>query len=161
MKKILAILLAGIFVASIPAASSLMLPKIAMEKLSGKPVSTADVPEWADGNFSGVYALKNETGEFVILGNIFGHYSKGIGPWGNYAGEWETLDGNQSGGFSGMFFRHISFGHFNTTGSEDEYPLLAIFRVNESEMSINSLFIIPGDNGVDVRYAMLSYTVFE
>ena len=159
MKKILAILLVGIFVASIPAASSLMLPKIAMEQFSDTPVSTADVPEWADGNFSGIYALKNETGEYITLGNIFGHYSKGI--FGKYAGEWETLDGNESGCFSGIFFRHISFGQFNTTGSEDENPLLAIFRVNESEMSIQSLFIIHGENGVDVRYAMLSYTEFE
>ena len=159
MKKILAVLIVGIFVASIPAASSLMLPKIAMKQLSGTTVSTAEVPDWADGNFTGIYAMKNETGEYITLGNIFGHYSKGI--FGKYAGEWETLDGNQSGCFSGLYFRHISFGNFNTTGSEDEYPLLAIFRVNESEMSIQSLFIIPGDNGVDVRYAMLSYTVFE
>jgi hypothetical protein len=162
MKKILAILLVGIFVVSIPSASSLMLPRMARRHISTTPISTADVPEWADGNISGVFAQKNETGEYEILGNISGYYGFW---WGNssgsFEGTWETLDGSQSGCFAGWFFYHISFGYYNTTGSNDTGPFISIFRVNESDMTIKSLAILPGAGGAIIRYALLSYTVFE
>ena len=161
MKKILAILLVGIFVVSIPAASSMMLPRIARrQKLFDSPVQTTDVPEWADGNLTGVYAMKNETG-YEILGNISGYY--GV-MWGNnsgyYSGVWESLDGTQSGAFAGWFFYHVALGYYNLTGSEDAGGFIGLFRVNESDMTIKSVALVTGDDDYFIRYALLSYTVF-
>ena len=101
MKKILAILLVGLLVVSIPAVSSLRLPKIVQKSIlkPETPISTTDIPEWADGNITGVYALKNETTGYEILGNVFGYYHVSWGQVGYYAGVWETLDGNASGSF--------------------------------------------------------------
>jgi len=162
MKKILAILLVGIFVVSIPAASSLMLPKMAMQNISKTPVSTTDVPEWADGNITGVFALKNETGEYEILGNIFGYYGYW---WGNvsggFEGTWETLDGNQSGCFSGWFIFSLALGSYNVTGSEETGGFISLFRTNTTDMTINAVAWASNDDDYVTRYAMCSYTEFE
>jgi hypothetical protein len=162
MKKILVILLVGIFVVSIPAASSLMLPKMAMQNISKTPVSTTEVPEWADGNITGVFALKNETGEYEILGNIFGYYGYW---WGNisggFQGTWETLDGNQSGYFSGWFIFSLALGSYNVTGSEENGGFISLFRTNTTDMTINAVSWASIDDDYVVRYAMCSYTEFE
>ena len=162
MKKILAILIVGIFVVSIPAASSLMLPKMAMQKISKTPISTTDVPEWADGNISGVFALKNETGEYEILGNIFGYYGYW---WGNFSGgfqgTWETLDGNQSGCFSGWFIWYLALGSYNVTGSNETGGYISLFRTNTTDMTIKAIAWASNDDDHFTRYAMCSYTEFE
>ena len=162
MKKILAILLVGIFVVSIPSASSLMLPKLAIRNISKTPVSTTDVPEWADGEISGVFALKNETGEYEIQGNVFGYYGYW---WGNnsgsFEGTWETLDGSQSGQFAGWFFYHLAVGYYNTTGSEDEGGFVSLFRRNETDMSINAVSLAYNEEDHFIRYALCSYTEYE
>lgn len=162
MKKILAILLVGIFVVSIPSASSLMLPRIARRQISINSVRTTDVPEWADGNFSGVYAMKNETGQYVILGNVYGY----LGLWwgnssGMFAGAWETLDGNQSGNFSGWFFYHLALGYYNTTGSNETGGFISLFRANETDMTIKAVALVSTDDDYFIRYSMCSYTIFE
>ena len=161
MKKILAILLVGIFVVSIPAASSLMLPKMAIQQTSKTPVTTEDIPEWADGNISGVFGLKNETGEYEILGNIFGYYVTWWGYSGIFQGTWETLDGNQSGCFAGWWIFHLALGSFNVTGSEEEGGYLGLFRTNTTEMTINAIAFGSYEDEHFVRYAMCSYTEFE
>ena len=162
MKKILAILIVGIFVVSIPAASSSMLPKMVMQNISNKPVSTTYVPEWADGNITGVFGVKNETGDYEILGNIFGYYGTW---WGNisggFEGTWETLDGNQSGCFSGWWIFHIALGKFNMTGSEEEGGYLGLFRTNTTDMTIKAIAFGSYEDEDFVRYAMCSYTKFE
>ncbi len=163
MKKILAILLVGIFVVSIPAASSLMLPKMAMQRMNRTTTVAADVPEWADGNITGVFATKNETGDYEILGNISGYYGYW---WGNFSGgfegTWETLDGSQSGCFSGWFIWYLALGSFNVTGSDEEGGYISLFRTNTTDMSITAIAWASSDNDDHVtRYAMLSYTEFE
>ena len=62
MRKILAILLVGIFVVAIPSASSMTGPRIGRGIIPNTPIRTADVPEWADGNITGVYAAGDITG---------------------------------------------------------------------------------------------------
>ncbi len=163
MKKILAILLAGIFVVSIPAVASLNLPRICSKQILDKPIiKTTDVPEWADGNITGVYAEKNETGEYVILGNIFAYYHLF---WGNssgyYVGLWESSDGNQSGQFSGWFFYHIMLGYYNTTDSNDTGGFIGLMNVNESDMTIKSVTMVTGNDDYFIRYTSCSYTKFE
>ena len=162
MKKILAILLVGIFVVSIPAASSLMLPRIARKHILTDIVQSTDAPEWADGNFSGVFAMKNETGQYVILGNVFGYINLWWGnSSGNYAGAWETLDGNQSGYFAGWFFHHLALGYYNTTGSNETGGFISLFRTNETDMTIKAVALISTDDDYSIRYSMCSYTIFE
>jgi hypothetical protein len=163
MKKILAILLVGIFVVSIPAVASLNIPKICSKQIIDKPISkTADVPDWADGNITGIYAMKNETGEYEILGNIFAYYHQF---WGNstgyYVGIWESLDGNQSGQFSGWFFYHIILGYYNITGSNDTGGFIGLMKVNESDMTIKSVTMVTGNDDYFIRYASCTYTKFE
>lgn len=164
MRKILAILFVGIFVVSIPSASSLMLPipRLARRQIFDIPVQATDVPEWADGNFSGVYAMKNETTGYEFLGTVFGYYNIA---WGNnsgyYAGVWETLDGNNSGAFSGLFFYHVTIGQYNITGSEETGGFIGLFRVNESDMTIKSVALVYNDDDYFIRYSLCSYTEFE
>ena len=106
--------------------------------------------------------MKNETGEFVILGKVFGYYHISWENSGYYAGVWETLDGNQSGGFSGWYFYHIAIGKYNITGSKDTGGFICLFRRNETEMTIKSVGIVTGgDDDYFIRYALCSYTVFE
>jgi len=162
MKKILAIILVGIFVVSIPTASSLMLPKMTMQKISKIPVSTTDVPEWADGDISGVFATKNETGEYEILGNISGYYGYW---WGNFSGgfegTWETLDASQSGYFSGWFIWCLALGSYNVTGSNETGGYISLFRTNTTDMTIKAIAWVSNDDDHVTRYAMCSYTEFE
>ena len=105
--------------------------------------------------------MKNETG-YEILGNIFGYYNIA---WGNhsgyYAGVWETLDGNQSGAFSGWFFYQVTIGQYNITGSEDTGGFIGLFRVNETDMTIKSVALVYNEEDHFIRYALCSYTVFE
>ncbi|MHA2367035.1 MAG: hypothetical protein ACXAC7_23990 [Candidatus Hodarchaeales archaeon] len=162
MKKILAILIVGIFVVSIPAASSLMLPRIARRNITTTPVQTTDVPEWADGNISGVYAIKNETGQYEILGNLFGYYDLW---WGNssgsFEGTWETLNGSQSGQFAGWFFYQIALGYYNVTGSEESGGFISLIRINETDMSIQAVALVSNEDDYSINYALCSFTKFE
>ena len=163
MKKILAILLVGIFVVSIPSASSLMLPRIVKKQVFDTPIQSTDVPDWADGNITGVYAIKNETGEFEIQGNIFAYYHLS---WGNYTGyyrgTWESLDGSVSGEFAGWFIYHITVGYYNITGSEETGGFISLFRRNETDMTIQAVALGSfGDDDYFIRYALCSYTIFE
>ena len=161
MKKILAIILVGIFVVSIPAVSSVMIPKLSIKQTFETPIQSADVPEWADGNITGVYAIKNETGEFEIIGNIFGHFHLWSNNSGYYRGIWEAQDGSENGEFAGWFLYHISIGYYNVTGSEDTDGFISLFRRNESDMTIQAVAI--GSQGDDyfIRYSLCSYTIFE
>ena len=160
MRKILAILLVGIFVVAIPAASSISLSKVGRTSIPSTPISAADVPEWADGNITGVYAMKNETG-YEILGSLFGYYNIVWGNTGYYAGVWETLDGSSSGQFSGWFFYHIALGQYNTTGSNDTGGFIGLLRFNETDMTIKAVSLVTTEEDYVIRYALCSYTVFE
>ena len=160
MRKILAILLVGIFVVAIPTASSISLSKIGRRSIPNTPITTTDIPEWADGNISGVYAMKNETG-YEILGNIFGYYNIVWGSVGYYAGVWETLDGNSSGQFSGWLLGHIALGQYNITGSEDDGRFVGLLKFNETDMTIKAVSLVTTEDDYFIRYALCSYTEFE
>jgi len=161
MRKILAILLVGIFVVAIPSASSMMGPRIGRRIIPNTPIRTADVPEWADGNITGVYAMKNETG-YEILGTIFAYYDNVWGRVGYYKGIWQSLDGNNSGQFAGWYFHHVALGHYNITGSEDDGGFIGLLRFNETDMTIKAVSLVTyGDEDYFIRYALCSYTVFE
>jgi hypothetical protein len=163
MKKILAVLLVGVLVVSIPAVSSLRLPKMIQKQISitNTPMGTTDVPEWADGNITGVYAMKNETTGYDILGNVFGYYHIAWGACGYYAGVWETLDGNTSGYFAGWFFFSIALGEFNITGNNETGGFIGLIKINESDMTIKSVSLAYNEEDCFVRYALCEYTKFE
>jgi len=163
MKKILAILLVGILVVSFPAAASLRLPKSIQKNISIKDtlIITTDVPEWADGNISGVYAEKNETEGYEILGTVFGYYHIIWEGCGYYAGVWETLDGNISGSFNGWFFFHLALGEYNITGSNETGGFISLIDINESDMTIKSVALAYNQEDYFIRYSLCSYTKFE
>ena len=162
MKKILAILLVGMFVVAIPSASSIMRPRAALRQIFDIPVITSDVPDWADGNISGIYAMKNDTGGYEILGTVFGYYNL---YWGNnsgyYAGIWNSFDGNESGGFAGWFIHHLAIGWYNITGSEDTHGFISLFKRNETDMTLKAVALATYDDDYMIRYAVCSYTIFE
>jgi hypothetical protein len=161
MRKILAILLVGIFVVAIPSASSTLIPRIGRRLITNTPITTADVPEWADGNITGVYAMKNETG-YEILGTLFAYYGIVWGSIGKFAGMWESLDGNSSGQFAGWFFYHVAIGYYNITGSEDDGGFIGLLRFNETDMTIKAVsWVTYGEEDYFTRYALCSYTKFE
>ena len=161
MKKILAILLVGVLVVSIPAVSSLRLPKPIERQIQKMPLKSMDVPEWADGNISGVYAEKNETGGFDILGNVFGYYAITWGSCGYYAGVWKTSDGNISGCFAGWFFYHLTIGEYNVTDSNETGGFIGLMKINESDSTIKSVALAYNDDDYFIRYSLCSYTKFE
>ena len=163
MKKIFAILLVGLLVVSIPAVSSLRIPRLVQKNISisDTPIKATDVPEWADGNISGVYAEKNETTGYEILGNVFGYYSISWGSIGYYAGVWATLDGNITGYFAGWFFYHITIGEYNITGSNETGGFIGLIDINESDMTIKSVALAYNEEDHFIRYSLCSYTKFE
>ena len=161
MKKLLAVLLVGVLVFSIPAVSSLRLPRAIQKQITKTPVITTDIPDWADGNISGVYAEKNETSGYNILGNVFGYYHISWENVGYYAGVWETLDGNISGQFSGWFFYHLTIGEYNITGSDETGGFIGLMDFNESDMTIKSVALAYNEDDYFLRYSLCSYTEFE
>jgi len=163
MKKIIAILLVGLLVVSIPAVSSLRILKVPQTniQITEKTVVPADVPEWADGNISGVYAMKNETTGYDILGNVFGYYHISWGMVGYYAGVWQTSDENVTGYFAGWFFYHIALGEFNVTGSNETGGFIGLIDINESDMTIKSVALAYTEEDHFIRYSLCSYTKFE
>jgi hypothetical protein len=161
MKKLLAVLLVGVLVFSIPAVSSLRLPRAIQKEIIKTPVVRTDVPDWADGNISGVYAEKNETSGYNILGNVFGYYHISWENVGYYAGVWETLDGNISGEFAGWFFYHITIGEYNITGSNETGGFIGLMDFNESDMTIKSVALAYNEEDYFLRYSLCSYTKFE
>jgi hypothetical protein len=163
MKKILAILIVGILAVSIPTVSSisLMHPKLVQQHISETPIKATDIPDWADGNISGVYAEKNDTAGYDILGTVFGYYHVSWEGCGYYAGVWETLDGNTSGCFSGLYFYSIALGQYNVTDSEETGGFIGLFKTNESDMTIKSVALVGNDEDHFIRYSLCSYTVFE
>jgi hypothetical protein len=133
------------------------------KQIINKPIiKSTDVPEWADGNITGVFAMKNETGEYIILGNLFAYYHLF---WGNgsgyYVGIWESQDGNQTGYFSGWFFHHVTLGYYNYTDNNDTGGFIGLMRVNESDMTIKSVAMVSGDDDFSIRYTSCTYTKFE
>jgi hypothetical protein len=156
MKKILAILLVGIFVVSIPTGSAMFFPR----KIKNDPISTTDIPEWADGNITGVYALKNESG-YVILGNVFGYYHRTFQYYGYYAGMWESLDGTQTGYFQGIFIGRLAIGQFNDTITGDTGNFFSLFRMNETDYTITAVALVYAIDDYDIRYSLCTYTEFE
>ena len=163
MKKILAILLVGILVFSLPAAASLRLPRIVQKQIpiDDIPIKTTDIPEWADGNISGVYAEKNDTSGYEILGNVFGYYHIAWEGCGYFAGVWETLDGNISGYFAGWYFFSLVLGEYNITGSDDTGGFIGLMSINESDMTIKSVALAYNQEDYFIRYSLCSYTKFE
>jgi len=163
MKKIIAILLVGLLVVSIPAVSSLRIPKVPQKNIqfTERTIVPADIPEWADGNISGVYAEKNETTGYDILGNVFGYYHISWGQVGYYAGVWQTSDGNVSGYFAGWFFYHITLGEYNVTGSNETGGFIGLMEINESDMTIKSVALAYNEEDHFIRYSLCEYTKFE
>jgi hypothetical protein len=163
MKKIMAILLVGLLVVSIPAVSSLRIPKIPVKNIevSEKTIVPTDIPEWADGNISGVFAEKNETEGYNILGSLFGYYAISWGRVGYYAGVWQTSDGNVTGCFAGWFFYSIALGEYNVTDSNETGGFIGLMNVNESDMTIKSVALAYNEEDHFIRYSLCSYTKFE
>ena len=163
MKKIIAILLVGLLVASIPAVSSLRIPKVLQKntQITQKTLVPADVPEWADGNITGVYAEKNETSVYNILRNVSGYYGIYWGQVGYFAGVWTTLDGNITGEFAGWFFYHLTIGEYNITDSNETGGFIGLMEINESDMTIKSVALAYNEEDHFIRYSLCEYTKFE
>jgi hypothetical protein len=163
MKKIIAILLVGLLVVSIPAVSSLRVPKVPQKniQITERTIVPADIPEWADGNISGVFAEKNETNGYNILGNLFGYYHISWGQVGYYVGAWQTSDGNASGYFAGWFFYHVALGQFNVTDSNVTGGFIGLMEFNQTEMTIQSVALAYTEDDHYIRYSLCEYAEFE
>lgn len=109
-------------------------------------------PTFTNGTFSGVFAMKNESG-YIPLGDFNGTYD--VGGWfGSFAGTWTMDEGNISGTMSGWVLGYIVYGILNTTGGNQSNWFLGLYRVNETDNTFKAGAIIFGDDQHYIRYAM-------
>ena len=161
MKKIIAILLVGIFAASIGTASAVRIPILGRNLQMLGPAYTTDAPEWADGNFSGVFAEKNETG-YNILGTMEGYYSTGFN-WtaGQLAGVWAFDNGSASGEFNGYIFHRLFLGQYNVTDGNDTGWFIGLFKMNQTTNEFQAISLILTGQDHLIRYGLGTYQEFQ
>jgi len=110
----------------------------------------------SSGNFSGVFAEKNETG-FNILGNISGTYTTaGNFSYGSIDGIWTMNDGSASGNFSGYLFRRFFFGKYHVTGGNPSW-FIGLYRLNETSNEFQAISIVFGEDNYLIRYGIGTY----
>ncbi len=108
------------------------------------------------GNFSGVFAEKNETG-YNILGNISGTYTLGAN-WtlGTIDGIWVMDDGSASGNFSGYIWHRLFFGQYHITGGNSSW-FIGLFRTNETSNEFRAITIVFTEDDHLIRYGIGTY----
>jgi len=122
MKKISIIVGVCIILAAMPMTSAVSLFAPNHASLIQNPAR----PTFTNGTFSGVFAMKNESG-YIPLGDFNGTYD--VGGWfGSFAGTWTMDEGNVSGAMSGWVLGYIVYGIINTTGATNQIGSLVFIE---------------------------------
>ncbi len=160
MKKIMAIFLVGTLLVGISSASAIVLQNEKnavskpIQKISKNLFSNKNIGQTStEGNFSGQFAKKNETG-YIILGSINGSYQKNSNYTGTFDGIWNTTDENSSGTMSGWFWGHFYLGEIEL--ENDSYWFVGLYRVNETSNEFYTAAIIFTSPYL-IRYAAGTY----
>jgi hypothetical protein len=147
MKKILVVLGICIVLVAMPMTTALPLFNLRPMNIihNARPAQT-------NGTFTGVFAMKNESG-YIPLGEFVGTYQSW--EWtGSFVGTWFAYDGNSSGTMNGWCWGHLFYGMINTTGSEESNWLVGLYRVNTTDNTFEAGSIIFGEDQYDIRYIM-------
>jgi hypothetical protein len=160
LKKIMAVFMVGILLVGISSASAIVLPKAddfrvrPFKQVTRKLTSGRIDQNETGGNFSGQYAMKNESG-FVFLGSINGSYEMSSNYTGTFEAIWNSTDGNESGNMSGWYWGQFYLGEIEY--ANDSYWFIGIYRVNTSSNEFYSAAIIFSSPWI-IRYAAGTYT---
>lgn len=147
MKKLLPILVIGILLIGMPMATAISSPLKQLSQstkktlgndistfVNTKTASTKDSPpNWANGNFSGVWGL-DIWGEYHIpLGWMFGYYKWSVNFGYFYAGFAFFGEPNVSWYIQGYFFGPFMFGSIGENEYSNETLFVGIGRYNETD----------------------------
>lgn len=141
MKKIISLILIGLVVLTLPCATAINLRNT--DIIKSRPVlnriSVQPVDINGTGNFSGMYAKKNDTG-YVILGSIEGTYEFSSEYTGSFSGIWNTTSGNASGTLSGWFWGFVFLGSIQYNNETDWF--VGLYRINETSYEFGAVALI-------------------
>jgi len=160
IKKIAAILIIGILVLSISSASAIILPKAgnlvnrAPLKINNKLTQKNTFLDSTEGNFTGKFAKKNDTG-YIILGSLNGTYNKSSNYTGTFSGAWNTTNGSISGTMDGWFWGYVFLGTIKSDNSS--YWFVGLYRVNTTSNKFYAVSVI-FDSSYIIRYAAGTFT---
>jgi len=160
LKKILAVFIVGILLIGISSASAVVLPnadtfRIRPLKQVNRILTSENIGQTSTGgNFSGQYAMKNESG-FVILGTINGTYEKNSNYSGSFEAIWNSTDGNASGTMSGWYWGCLFLGQIEY--DNDSYWFVGLYKTNTTSNEFYSVAIIFSSPWI-IRYAAGIYT---
>lgn len=93
-------------------------------------IYTAEVPEWADGWYLGIWFDKDGE-EYTLLGYMAGYYHKWRSYNGYYAGVWNTTDNSTVGAMGGITFSIFTFGRIHLS-EETKIPYSGFLYKNET-----------------------------
>jgi hypothetical protein len=105
-----------------------------------------------DGNFSGVYALKNESG-YVPLGTFTGTFG-GSNYSTTFEGTWAANDGNSSGTMQGAVWSHVFYGQVSVGETNETTWFVGLFDVNDTDNSFRAVSVVFGQEDFTVLYAL-------
>jgi len=144
MKKLIVIIGICLVLVAMPMTTASPLGKHISLQQHARPMLT-------NGTFTGVFALKNETG-YVPIGTFNGFY--GGDTWGNFTGVWSLDNASASGTMDGWYWGHIFWGQLHTDGVNESQWFGGLYRVNTTDSSFKAIAVILGNNDYSIRYAM-------
>jgi hypothetical protein len=160
MKKIWTILILGMLIIGMTSVSASLIPKT--EKIRSR--SSSSVVEKIDdriacesrqdGNFSGMFAKKNESG-YVMLGSLEGTYNMSSNNSGSFEGIWDMTDENVSGTFNGWFWGSFILGKIDQDAGNSSW-FIGLYRVNTTSNEFGAVALIFSAPCI-VRYAAGTY----
>lgn len=168
MKKTITIMIVCVILFCLPLTSALSLSDTPLSEKQAtitpttpyQPTATLDTPpDWANGNFSGIWGLDIWGETLIPLGYLYGYYGNmRLGVFlGEFGGFWEE---NASGYIRGVFFGPFMFGglgNISNAGTyENETLFVGIGRYNETDFK----WRIMGETG-PTFFMKGTYTKFE
>ena len=168
MRKIWTFFIIGMLVIGISSVSASIIPKseTIRSRFLSPVIEKADSPviEKADnrmatenlngGNFSGMFAMKNESG-YIILGSLEGTYNKSSNYSGTFDGIWNMTDDNTSGTMDGWFWGSFLIGQIAQDSGESNW-FVGLYRVNTTSNEFGIVTLIFSSPNI-VRYAAGTY----
>jgi hypothetical protein len=156
MKKIYTLFIASILMLGITSAAATIVPQKATQptpSFVSKTIRTQRLnSNTTTGNFTGIYAIKNETG-YQIQGQLDGTWEKSWSWGGTLEFHWNNSNNTMEGDVEAYFFGHIYIGQINITGTNTTGWIAGLFRVNETTNEFVSVALIY-TNDYYVRYAI-------
>jgi hypothetical protein len=156
MRKIWTILIIGMIVIGLSSVSASIIPKTEniKSRFSSSVIEKID-ERYANvnsdnGNFSGMFAMKNESG-YVILGSLEGTYQMSSNNSGTFDGIWNMTDDNLSGTMNGWFRARFFMGQIEQNTGESSW-FIGLFRVNTTSNEFGAVALIFSSPCM-VRYA--------